>query len=189
MGRNRVEAVEIENLITKERFTFQCDTVLFSVGLIPENELLKTMGLEMNPATGGPCVDGSCQCALPGVFAAGNSLHVHDLVDFASIEARRAGEAAAEYASSGKLPEAAVEVSCSKTLKYAIPNKCARGSSCEFFFRPTVSCAKAKLTAFADGTEIAKKMCVSVRPAEMLTMKAEIPANASNVEFQLEECK
>ena len=188
-GRNRVEAVEIENLITKERFTYQCDTVLFSVGLIPENELLKSMGVAMNPATGGPCVDGSCQCALPGVFAAGNSLHVHDLVDFASIEARRAGMAAAEYASSGKLPEAAAVVACSKTLKYAIPNKCVPGTACEFFFRPTVSCAKAKLTALADGVGIAKKMCVSVRPAEMLAMKAEIPANAAQVQFHLEECK
>ena len=189
MGRNRVEAVEIENLITKERFTFQCDTVLFSVGLIPENELLKSMGVPMNPATGGPCVDGNCQCIIPGVFAAGNSLHVHDLVDFASIEARRAGAAAAEFSSSGKLASATVEVTCSKTLKYAIPNRCVPGSSCEFFFRPTVSCARAKLTATADGAEIAKKMCMSVRPAEMLTMKAEIPANAANVEFQLEECK
>ena len=152
-------------------------------------ELLKSMGVGMNPATGGPCVDGSCQCVLPGVFAAGNSLHVHDLVDFASIEARRAGAAAAEYASSGKLPAAAAEVTCSSTLKYAIPNTCVPGSSCEFFFRPTVSCAKAKLTAKADGAEIAKKICMSVRPAEMLTMKAEIPANAAKIEFQLEECK
>ena len=189
MGRNRVEAVEIENLITKERFTFQCDTVLFSVGLIPENELLKSMGVAMNPATGGPCVDGNCQCALPGIFAAGNSLHVHDLVDFASLEARRAGEAAAEYASRGKLPSADAEVSCSKSLKYAIPNKCVPGSACEFFFRPTVSCARAKLTALADGQEIAKKMCISVRPAEMLAMKAEIPAGSAKVEFLLEECK
>ena len=74
-------------------------------------------------------------------------------------------------------------------MKYAIPNKCVPGTACEFFFRPTVSCAKAKLTAFADGVEIAKKMCMSVRPAEMLAMKAEIPANAAKVEFQLEECK
>ena len=189
IGRNRVEAVEIENMLTQERFTFQCDTVLFSVGLIPENELLKSLGVLMNPATGGPCVDGSCQCALPGVFAAGNSLHVHDLVDFASIEAARAGAAAAEYASSGRLPAAEAEVTCSKTLKYAIPNKCVPGSSCEFFFRPTVSCARAKLSASVNDTEIAKKMCVSVRPAEMLTMKAEIPSDATGVEFKLEECK
>lgn len=189
VGRNRVEAVEIENMVTQERFTFQCDTVLFSVGLIPENELLKSMGIGLNPATGGPCVDGSCQCVLPGVFAAGNSLHVHDLVDFASLEARRAGAAAAEFASSGTLPEAKIEVSCSKSLKYAIPNRCVPGSSVEFFFRPLISCAKARLTALADGVEIGKKLCMSVRPAEMLTMKAEIPSNALQVKFQLEECK
>lgn len=189
IGRNRVEAVEIENMKTGETFTFQCDTVLFSVGLIPENELLKSMGVPMNPATGGPLVDGNLQCAIPGVFAAGNSLHVHDLVDFASLEARRAGVCAAEYSSSGALARASVEVSCSRTLKYAIPNRCVPGSSGEFFFRPTVSCAKGILRAKADGSEVSKKMCVSVRPAEMLTMKLEIPANISSIEFELEECK
>jgi NADPH-dependent 2,4-dienoyl-CoA reductase/sulfur reductase-like enzyme len=188
MGRNRVEGVEIENMITGEHFTFQCDTVLFSVGLIPENELLKSMGVTVNPATGGPCVDDCCQCA-PGIFAAGNSLHVHDLVDFASLEARRAGTAAAVYASGGTIPQAEVTVGCGKTLKYVIPNKCTPGKSCEFFFRPTISCAKAKLTAAADGKEILRKLCVSVRPAEMLAVKTEVPAGIREIMFQLEECK
>ena len=188
MGRDRVEKVEIENMISGERFTLQCDTVLFSVGLIPENELLKSMGVLMDPATGGPRVDDFCQCA-PGVFAAGNSLHVHDLVDFASLEARRAGTAAARYASGSPLPQANISVECNKYLKYVIPNRCTPGKSCEFFFRPTVSCAKARLTAAADGTEIFRKLCVSVRPAEMLEAKTEIPTGTARLVFQLEECK
>ena len=133
-------------------------------------------------------MDASLQCAA-GVFAAGNSLHVHDLVDFASLEARRAGKCAAEYASSGTLPVASVEVSCSKTLKYAVPNRCIPGTSGEFFFRPTVSCARAVLRAMTGNREIARKLCISVRPAEMLTMKLEIPAGINNVGFELEECK
>ena len=189
IGKDRVEAAEVENMTTGEVMTFKCDTVLFSVGLIPENELLKAMGARLDPATGGPGVDSSLQCTVPGVFAAGNSLHVHDLVDFASLEARRAGESAARYASGAGLPAAGLPVSCNRSLKYVVPGRCAAGQSCEFFFRPTISCRRAKLAFFADGTEVAKKMCVSVRPAEMLTMKADVPAEAKNLSFELEECK
>jgi len=184
-----VEAAEVENMTTGEVMTFKCDTILFSVGLIPENELLKAMGAKLDPATGGPGVDSSLQCTVPGVFAAGNSLHVHDLVDFASLEARRAGESAARYASGDALPAAELPVSCSRSLKYVVPGRCAAGQSCEFFFRPTVSCRRAKLSFLADGSEIAKKMCVSVRPAEMLAMKADVPAGAKKLSFELEECK
>ena len=189
IGRDRVEAAEVENMTTGEVMTFKCDTILFSVGLIPENELLKAMGAKLDPATGGPGVDSSLQCTVSGVFAAGNSLHVHDLVDFASLEARRAGESAARYASGAELPAAELPVSCSRSLKYVVPGRCAAGQSCEFFFRPTISCRRAKLSFLADGSEIAKKMCVSVRPAEMLTMKADVPAGAKNLSFELEECK
>ena len=74
-----------------------CDTLLLSVGLIPENELSRAMGVEMDPATGGAVVDSDMQTSVPGVFACGNALHVHDLVDFATEEAIRTGEAAARF--------------------------------------------------------------------------------------------
>ena len=110
-GKERVEGVTIacvdENLKpipgTQERYS--CDTLLLSVGLIPENELSRGMGVAINPATGGPMVNESLETTIPGVFAAGNVLHVHDLVDYVSEEAAAAGKNAAAYVA-GRGPEA-----------------------------------------------------------------------------------
>lgn len=81
---------------------YSCDTLLLSCGLIPENELSREMGVDMNPVTGGPVVDDSLETSIPGVFACGNVLHVHDLVDFVSEEAAQAGEQAAKYIRGGQ---------------------------------------------------------------------------------------
>lgn len=102
-GKNRVEAVTIAEVGsdmkpipgTEERYT--CDTLLLSCGLIPENELSRSAGVDISPVTSGPVVDDSFQTSIPGVFACGNVLHVHDLVDFVSQEAAAAGESAAAY--------------------------------------------------------------------------------------------
>lgn len=102
-GRDRVEGVTIARvdntgkLISGTEETYDCDTLLLSVGLIPENELSNGMGLEMNPITNGPCVNESLETSIEGVFACGNVLHVHDLVDYVSQEAAQAGEEAAKY--------------------------------------------------------------------------------------------
>ena len=80
---------------TEERYT--CDTLLLSCGLIPENELSQSAGVQLSPVTGGPVVNESLETSIPGVFACGNVLHVHDLVDFVSEEAKKAGETAARY--------------------------------------------------------------------------------------------
>ena len=77
---------------------FDCDTLLLSVGLIPENELSRGAGIPLDPRTNGPLVDESMQTGLPGVFACGNAVHVHDLVDFVTLESQKAGRAAAAYA-------------------------------------------------------------------------------------------
>ena len=74
-----------------------CDTLLLSVGLIPENELSKAVGVELSPVTNGPQVNESLETSIPGVFACGNVLHVHDLVDYVSEEAQQAGKHAAAY--------------------------------------------------------------------------------------------
>lgn len=102
-GRERVEGVTLAKVDergkpvpgTEEEYT--CDTLLLSVGLIPENEISGNMGVELNPVTSGPVVNESLETNIPGVFACGNVLHVHDLVDFVSEEAKTAGRNAAEY--------------------------------------------------------------------------------------------
>ena len=106
-GKERVSAVTIAEVGpdmkpipgTEERYT--CDTLLLSTGLIPENELSRGAGVEMNPVTSGPVVNEILETNIPGVFACGNVLHVHDLVDYVSEEATRAGENAAKYVQNG----------------------------------------------------------------------------------------
>lgn len=102
-GKEHIKAVTIAEVgsdrkpIKGTEVRYTCDTLLLSVGLIPENELSRNAGVEMNPVTNGPIVNESLETSIPGVFACGNVLHVHDLVDFVSEEAKKAGENAAAF--------------------------------------------------------------------------------------------
>ena len=98
-----------------------CDTLLLSVGLIPENELSVNLGLDMVPATNGPQVDESMQTSVSGIFACGNVLHVHDLVDFVSQEAACAGKAAAKYIAGGLQEDKGIEVTATQGVRYTVP--------------------------------------------------------------------
>ena len=103
---------------------YDCDTLLLSCGLIPENELFRGMGVELNPVTNGPAVNESLETSIPGVFAAGNVLHVHDLVDYVSEEAAAAGRAAAAYVAAGGKSDADVRrvpLVCSDGPRYTVP--------------------------------------------------------------------
>ena len=106
-GRERVTGVTIAEVgpdrkpIPGTEIHYDCDTLLLSCGLLPENELSRGMGVTISPVTNGPIVDESLQTNIPGVFAAGNVLHVHDLVDFVSEEAAAAGRAAVRYLANG----------------------------------------------------------------------------------------
>ncbi len=106
---------------TEERYT--CDTLLLSCGLIPENELSRTAGVEMNPVTSGPVVNESLETNIPGVFACGNVLHVHDLVDYVSEEATRAGANAAKFVKGGE-PDTGkvIELFATDGARYTVPS-------------------------------------------------------------------
>ena len=114
-GKNRVEAVTIAEVGpdrkpipgTEERYT--CDTLLLSCGLIPENELSKNAGVALNPVTSGPIVNDSLETNIDGIFACGNVLHVHDLVDYVSQEASAAGKNAANYIKNGEEKDAKIQ--------------------------------------------------------------------------------
>lgn len=103
-GRDRVQSVTVAQVddtgapVPGTEQEVPCDTLLLSVGLIPENELTRLAGAQMDPVTNGPCVDSHLQTSLPGIFACGNVLHVHDLVDHVTQEAEKAGAFAAAYA-------------------------------------------------------------------------------------------
>lgn len=106
---------------TEEDYT--CDTLLLSVGLIPENELSGSMGVEMNRVTSGPVVNESLETSVDGVFACGNVLHVHDLVDFVSEEAMAAGKNAAKYVKEGRNAEGGQEIVLKAVdgVRYTVP--------------------------------------------------------------------
>lgn len=127
-GKERVEAVTIAEVGpdrkpvpgTEERYT--CDTLLLSCGLIPENELSKNAGVTINPITSGPIVNDSLETNVDGIFACGNVLHVHDLVDYVSQEATSAGKNAASYIMHGSKPDAkTVEIFPTDGVRYTVP--------------------------------------------------------------------
>ena len=133
-GKNRVEAVTIAEVGpdrkpipgTEERYT--CDTLLLSCGLIPENELSKSAGVALNPVTSGPIVGDNLETNIDGIFACGNVLHVHDLVDYVSQEATTAGKNAALYIQNGAASDVkTVEISPEGGVRYTVPK----------FIRPT----------------------------------------------------
>ncbi len=187
-GRERVQSVDVAPLhdgipILEQKFTINCDTVLFSVGLIPENELAARLGVELNPATGGALVDADYQTSVPGVFSGGNVLHVHDLVDFVSEEAARAGRAVIRYLEGATAAERN-PVRAGANLKYVVPGYYARGRDTVFAFRPLGVWASAMLEAELDGRVIWKRRCSHVRPAEMLL--AELSGQLLNAPGTLE---
>lgn len=127
-GKNRVEAVTIAKVGpdrkpvpgTKERYT--CDTLLLSCGLIPENELSKSAGVSLNPVTSGPVVNDSLETNIDGIFACGNVLHVHDLVDYVSQEASTAGKNASAYIKNGPSKDTKiVEILPVDGVRYTVP--------------------------------------------------------------------
>jgi NADPH-dependent 2,4-dienoyl-CoA reductase/sulfur reductase-like enzyme len=103
-----------------EKF-IECDTLLLSVGLIPENELSYMAGVILDPMTGGPVVNESMETNVPGIFAAGNCVHVNDLVDYVSIEGEKAGRNAAEHASGKASPKMGIKLEAGGNVKYVIP--------------------------------------------------------------------
>ena len=131
-GRQRLEGVTIAKVddhfvpIPGTETDISCDTLLLSVGLIPENELSQKAGVPLSPVTGGPLVDESLQTRVPGIFACGNVLHVHDLVDYVTSESTLAGRRAAEYirdaGKTGNGPEMPpVEVEAAGGVRYTVP--------------------------------------------------------------------
>jgi hypothetical protein len=135
MGKNRVEAVETVavddhwNFVPGSEEIIPCDTLLLSVGLIPENELSKKAGVMLDPVTGGPFVDERFQTSVPGIFAAGNVVHVYDLVDYVSIAGNTAGTHAARYALAETQPEADhVLLKAGKNVRYVVPHKLDRNA-------------------------------------------------------------
>ena len=142
-GKNRVEGITIAEVgadrkpIAGTEIDFECDTVLLSVGLIPENELTKTADIEIDGRTNGAIVFENMETSAEGIFACGNVVHVHDLVDFVTAESQRAGKAAADYVLNGERSRSEfTALKTSNQIGYTVPQKIRKGTeSAEIFFR------------------------------------------------------
>ena len=144
-GKDRVEAVTIAEVDERMRpipgteVTYPCDTLLLSVGLIPENELTRGAGAEISPATSGAVVNDALETSVPGIFACGNVLHVHDLVDHVSSESFLAGHAAAAYARAGERPAGFWPVQDGEGVRGTVPQRIRKGAGAavRLMFRPS----------------------------------------------------
>ena len=141
-GRDRLEQVvvsrvdERRNPIPGTEMVFDCDTLLLSVGLLPENELSRQAGVEIDPRTNGPVVWENRETSIPGVFACGNVLHVHDLVDYVSAESEQAGRSAAAYLHGIRPEGSEIRLVNGFDVGYTVPQYIHRGmDSVEIFFR------------------------------------------------------
>jgi len=179
-GRERVEGVTVAQVDAQRRPVpgserrFACDTLLLSVGLIPENELSKAAGVALSPATSGAVVDEALQTSVPGLFACGNVLHVHDLVDHVSEEAARAGRSAAAYAQ-GTLGTqgTGLRVVDGPGVRGVVPqfvNAARLTDELTVMFRPAAVYRDASVVVRIGGEEILRKKQRILTPGEMVRL-------------------
>lgn len=183
-GNRRVEGVTVakvddhRNPIAGTEFDIDCDTVLFSVGLIPENELSRAAGIEMDQITSGPVVDNNMQTMTEGIFACGNVLHVNDLADNVSNESAHAGKAAAKYAmAANRIARESVEVVPGTNVRYVVPHKIDINSDDDFvrvYFRVKEPEKKVKIHADVNGETLSKMSRAFVNPGEIESIKVDL---------------
>ena len=180
IGHDRVEAVEVSQVDERlapipgtERIV-PCDTLLLSVGLIPENELSVGAGVELDPRTRGAVVDQSLQTGVPGIFACGNVLHVHDLADNVTTESERAGAAAAAYAlGGGAETDAVADTGCELTVSpagiagYALPGRITAVALTKLNFRVRRPVDAARVRILAGGEELFAGKVRAFKPSVM----------------------
>ena len=153
-----------------ERFV-PCDTLLLSVGLIPENELTRQAGVEMDPITGGAIVDDTFMTNVPGIFSCGNVLHVHDLVDWVSMESEQAGKFAATYVGEGrKTAVNKVTVKPGDGIRYTLPQSVSGEDDFILSMRVTEPSRNRKVVV-KNGEKVIRKKEVRLHPAEMIRIK------------------
>jgi len=184
VGKERIEGVFIAKVneqkepMTETEEFFACDTLLLSVGLIPENELSRAAQIEISPFTSGPIVNQSMQTSIPAVFACGNVVHVNDLVDNVSKESEVAGKEAARYAM-GMLDKATGTVTCEagENVRYICPQRIdLRNEDVEntVYFRVSAPYTKASISLSCNGQKIRSRRVAKVNPGEMEQFKVHL---------------
>ena len=193
-GKDRVEGVTVAQVdenrkpIWETREYIPCDTLLLSVGLIPENELSKTAGVDLCSATNGAVVDQDRQTSVAGVFVCGNVLHVHDLVDFVSQEAEIAGHAAAEYLGGSQAGSLKIPIRTDGKIRYTVPQIITAKKDVTVYFRVSNVYQNVKITVSDADKVLLSKKKRKVAPGEMetVTITGEQLENATELTFTLE---
>ena len=186
-GKDRVTAVTIAKVdenrrpIPETRETIPCDTLLLSCGLIPENELTKASGITLDRITGGAVVDADRETDIPGIFACGNVLHVHDLVDYVSEEAVIAGEAAVKYISGEKSHGMGLKLATDGKIRYTVPQRITSTDKTKVYFRVANVYRDVRIVVRDGDRVVLEKKKQKVAPGEMETVLL--------TEKMLSECK
>ncbi|MBP3376841.1 MAG: FAD-dependent oxidoreductase [Clostridia bacterium] len=194
-GKERLEGVTISRVDENRRPIegseeyIPCDTLLLSVGLIPENELTKSAGISLSGVTSGAEVDQNRQTEIDGIFSCGNVLHVHDLVDFVSEEAEIAGRSAASYVNGGLEHNADIRISTDGKIRYTVPQRISAKGDVSVYFRVGNIYRNSKITVKDGERVILSKKKEKLAPGEMECVKltaAEI-GDATALSFSIEE--
>ena len=190
-GRERLTSVVVAQC--DERFRpipgteeeIPCDTLILSVGLIPENELSLAAGVELDARTRGAFVDEHYQTGVPGIFAAGNVLHVHDLVDFVSLEAEALADSAAEYLLCGSLPECSLEVRAGSNVGHVIPQRFSATRSFTLSLRVRQPLKDVSIVVRQGEKEVLRKKMRKALPAEMIQLPIKAEKLIPGVELEV----
>ena len=194
-GKGRLESISLiavdENRqeIPGSEEIIPVDCLLLSVGLIPENELIENMGIEMDKRTRGAVIDSTYMTSKDGIFACGNALHVHDLVDYVSEEGKRCGKAAAEYILNGKKEVERTKSVLHKGISYMVPQSFYKGSDIDFMFRVTGIYKKAKIHVYGEGLD-KRVPQISLVPSEMVKIhmkKEDLDKLQGELHWEVEE--
>ena len=193
-GRERVTGVTVSRVDEKLRpipgteREFACDTVILSVGLLPENELSLNAGVPLDSRTRGAVVDEFFQTRQPGIFAAGNVLHVHDLVDFVSLEAERLACGAARWIREGSLPACSIPVKAGGGLNHVLPHFISGEQDVALSLRVNGKYENCVIAARQGGRLLAQRKIKNAIPAEMLqlTLKREMITGTEGIEVSVE---
>ena len=194
IGQDRLEAVQVSKVDEKRRpisgteQIFECDTLLLSVGLIPENELTRMAGIAIDPITNGASVDDNFMTSVPGIFSCGNVLHVHDLVDWVSLEAAEAGKRAAAWAQGQCAGEETIAVRPGAGVRYTMPSRVSGGKDVSIAFRVGAPDRNRSLVVKANGRPIVKQKRIRLHPAVMehITVKASDLKDCDHLEVSVE---
>ena len=175
-GRARLEGVTVSQVdeafrpIPGTGAFVPCDTLILSVGLIPENELSLAAGVLLDSRTKGACVDEHFQTTVPGIFAAGNVLHVHDLVDFVTLEAEALAESAADYMEHGALPPCPLEVRAGEDVGHVIPQRISGTKDFTLSLRVRRPLKGCSAVVRQGGREVLRRKLAKALPAEMIQL-------------------